>query len=56
MLKEVIRQLANNSDKMSMFMGGQLHFAGVTVEENRALMGELKDKNPSENGYVFKWH
>lgn len=45
MLKEVIRQLANSKENMSTVMGGQLQLAGVTVAEQKALFGELKDKN-----------
>ncbi|GKU76230.1 competence pheromone ComX [Paenibacillus sp. L3-i20] len=55
MLKEVIRQLANSKENMSTVMGGQLQLAGVTVAEQKALFGELKDKNEKNNGYSFFW-
>jgi len=55
MLKEAIRQLVSNTEKMSMAMGGQLQVAGVSVAEQRALLGELKNKNEKNSGYSYMW-
>ncbi len=57
MLKEVIRQLASSSEKMSMVMGGQqLQMAGVSVAEQKALLGELKNNNEKNSGYAYMWN
>lgn len=53
MLKEAIRQLASSTDKFSQAIGGQLQIAGVSVAEQKALLGELKDKKDS--GYSYMW-
>lgn len=54
MLKETIRQLVSSTEKMSLVMGGQPQFAGVSAAEQKALLGELKDKK--ENGYSYMWN
>lgn len=51
MLKETIRQLVGSKGNMSMAMGGQLQFAGVTAAEQKALLGELKDKQDKKDNY-----
>jgi|GEM_PF-1436809 hypothetical protein len=56
MLKEMIRQLAQSSDKMNMAMGGQLQLAGVSAAEQKALLGELKDKNEKSGNYVHHYY
>lgn len=48
MLKEAIRSLAMNKDQMSMVMGGQIQFAGVSAAEQKALLGELGKQNKAE--------
>ncbi|WP_424767972.1 competence pheromone ComX [Paenibacillus sp. sgz302251] len=56
MLKETIRQLVSNSEKMSMARCGQLQLAGVSTAEQKALLGELKDKSEKNNGYAYMWN
>lgn len=56
MLKEAIRQLVSSTEKMSMAMGGQLQMAGVSAAEQRALLGELNNKNEKSNGYSYIWN
>ncbi|WP_161601433.1 MULTISPECIES: competence pheromone ComX [Paenibacillus] len=55
MLKETIRQLVSNTGNMSMAMGGQLQIAGVSAAEQKALLGELKEKNEKNSGYAYMW-
>ncbi|WP_168119774.1 competence pheromone ComX [Paenibacillus sp. HB172176] len=55
MLKETIRQLVGSTEKMSMAMGGQLQLSGISAAEQKALLGELKDKNEKKSGYAFMW-
>lgn len=55
MLKEAIRQLASSKEKMSMVMGGQMQLAGVSVSENKALLGVLKDKNDKKENYSLSF-
>ncbi|WP_165279981.1 competence pheromone ComX [Paenibacillus protaetiae] len=54
MLKEAIRSLAMSKEKLSMVMGGQLQLAGVSVAEQKALLGEL-NKEGKKDGYSFMW-
>ncbi|MFC4779610.1 competence pheromone ComX [Paenibacillus sp. GCM10023252] len=56
MLKDAIRSLVGNSDKMSMVMGGQMQLAGVSVVEQKALLGELKQKGDKKDNYLFVWN
>ncbi|HTG70285.1 MAG TPA: competence pheromone ComX [Candidatus Udaeobacter sp.] len=56
MLKETIRQLVSSTEKMSMTMGGQLQLAGVSAAEQKALFGELKEKNEKNSGYAYMWN
>lgn len=56
MLKETIRQLVNSTEKMSMAMDGQLQFAGVSVDDQKALLGELKDKNSNTQYFGYGWN
>ncbi|MGO4545882.1 competence pheromone ComX [Paenibacillus sp. 2TAB23] len=56
MLKETIRQLVSSTGKMSMTMGGQMQLAGVSAAEQKALLGELKNKNEKNSGYAFLWN
>lgn len=53
MLKETIRQLVSSTEKLSMTLGGQVQLAGVSAAEQKALLGELKDKKDS--GYSYMW-
>lgn len=55
MLKETIRQLVGSVEKMSMAMGGQMQLAGVSVAEQKALLGELKQKDEKNSGYAYMW-
>ncbi|MDQ0063525.1 competence pheromone ComX [Paenibacillus harenae] len=55
MLKETIRQLASSSEKMSLVMGGQVQLAGVSVAEQKALLGELKNKNDKKENYKLSY-
>ncbi|CAM4345865.1 hypothetical protein FHS16_002472 [Paenibacillus endophyticus] len=55
MLKETIRQLVSSTGK-SMTMGGQMQLAGVSAAEQKALLGELKNKNEKNSGYAFLWN
>ncbi|MOA50483.1 hypothetical protein D3C78_1735000 [compost metagenome] len=55
MLKETIRQLVSSTEKMSMTLGGQAQLAGVSVAEQKALLGELKNKDQKGSGYAFLW-
>lgn len=55
MLKETIRQLASSTEKMSMVMGGQMQLAGVSVAEQKALFGELKDKSDKKENYRLSY-
>lgn len=56
MLKETIRQLVSSTEKMSLAMGGQLQIAGVSMAEQKALLGELKNKQENKNGYAYMWN
>lgn len=51
MLKDAIRQLVSNTQNMSMAMSGQLQLAGVSAAEQKALLGELKDKADKKENY-----
>lgn len=53
MLKETIRQLVSGTGNMA--MGGQLQIAGVSAAEQKALLGELKEKNEKNSGYAYMW-
>lgn len=55
MLKEMIRQLAGSAENMKMAMGGQVQLAGVSMEEQKALLGELKEKGDG-NRYTYGWN
>lgn len=55
MLKETIRQLASGTEKMSLVMGGQVQLAGVSVAEQKALFGELKNKNDKKENYKLSY-
>ncbi|MEV5030527.1 competence pheromone ComX [Paenibacillus sp. LPE1-1-1.1] len=55
MLKETIRQLVSGTGNVSMAMGGQLQIAGVSAAEQKALLGELKEKNEKNSGYAYMW-
>jgi len=48
MLKDAIRQLVSGTENM---MGGQLQLAGVSAAEQKALLGELKDKADKKENY-----
>jgi len=56
MLKETIRQLVSSTEKMSMAMGGQLQLSGVSAAEQKALLGELNNKNDKNSGYAYMWN
>ncbi|NIK78660.1 hypothetical protein FHS15_003806 [Paenibacillus castaneae] len=56
MLKETIRQLVSGTEKMSMAMGGQPQLAGISAAEQKALLGELNNKNEKNSGYAFLWN
>lgn len=56
MLKEMIRQLANSSENMKLAMGGQVQLAGVSAEEQRALLGELKEKDNGTRYFGYGWN
>ncbi|MDQ6420098.1 competence pheromone ComX [Paenibacillus sp. LHD-117] len=56
MLKEMIRQLASSAENMKMVMGGQVQLAGVSMEEQRALLGELKEKDSQTSYYGYGWN
>lgn len=55
MLKETIRQLASSTEKMSLALGGQLQFAGVSAAEQKALLNEVNNKQ-EKNGYSYIWN
>lgn len=56
MLKEMIRQLASSAENMKMAMGGQALLAGVSMEEQKALLGELKDKSDGNRYNTYGWN
>lgn len=56
MLKESIRQLVSSKEKMSLAMGGQLQFAGVSAAEQKALLGELKEKDNNTRYLNYGWN
>ncbi|MCU6711831.1 competence pheromone ComX [Paenibacillus sp. J5C_2022] len=56
MLKETIRQLASSKEKMSMVMGGQLQLAGVSAEEQKALLSELNKRDNGVSRYDYGWN
>jgi len=51
MLKDAIRQFASNMENR----GGQLQLAGVSVAEQKALLGELKDKADKKENYKLAY-
>ncbi|MFX3636181.1 MAG: competence pheromone ComX [Candidatus Pristimantibacillus sp.] len=51
MLKEAIRSLVGNSERMSMVMGGQVQLAGVSASEYNALQDALKNKEDKQGNY-----
>ena len=55
MLKEVIRQLASSTEKMTGAMHGNLQLAGVSAAEQKALLGELNNSEKKGNGYSYLW-
>ncbi|GBG08116.1 hypothetical protein PAT3040_02683 [Paenibacillus agaridevorans] len=56
MLKDMIRQLASSAESMKLVMGGQVQLAGVSTEEQRALLGELKDKDNGARYFGYGWN
>ncbi|WP_165867446.1 hypothetical protein [Paenibacillus pinisoli] len=55
MLKDTIRQLVSSTEKMSLALGGQPQFAGVSAAEHKALLNEMNNKH-EKNGYAFIWN
>lgn len=53
MLKDAIRSLVGNTEKMSMVMGGQLQLAGVSAAEHNALQDALKKQDDKKGNYTL---
>jgi hypothetical protein len=56
MLKEIIRQLASSTENMKLAMGGQVALAGVSMEEQKALLGELKEQGNGNRYFGYGWN
>ncbi|MHA6480590.1 competence pheromone ComX [Paenibacillus sp. strain BS8-2] len=56
MLKEMIRQLANSTENMKLVMGGQVQLAGVSMEEQKALLGELNQQGKEKYSFTYGWN
>lgn len=55
MLKEAIRSLVGNSERMSMVMSGQVQLAGVSASEYNALQDALKNQDDKKSNYQLAY-
>jgi len=51
MLKDAIRSLVGNTEKITMVLGGQLQLAGVSAAEHNAIKATLHKNKEEKMGY-----
>jgi hypothetical protein len=57
MLKEMIRQLASGiADKELVLFNASVQLAGISVEEQKALLDELKSNQGQNSFFGYGWN
>lgn len=56
MLKEMIRQLASSAEGFTNTCSGQMQLAGISVEEQNALLGELNEQEGQTSFFGYGWN